>query len=336
MTSAFLAATPEALQGETATRIADEVAEVEAILCEEIESDVELVRNVCELTLQAGGKRLRPALCALSALAANPDADLPRARRLGASLEMVHMATLIHDDVIDRTDLRRGRPTASSVFGTTASILSGDVLLAKSMRILALDGDLDVIRTVASVVVDLSEGEVAELETRGQFDLDEAAYFEILRRKTATFLAACCGVGGRCAGAPPEVIQALEAFGLTLGLAFQVADDLLDYFGDPAITGKPVGTDFAEGCATLPLIRLRNGLSQEELMRVAPRFGTPQSPDDLADVRKLMNERSIFESCQSNAFELIAVAKGELDVLPRSAERDLLAAVADFAANRIA
>ena len=208
-------------------RVMEEVREVEAVLEAEVASQVELVTAVGRHTLRAGGKRLRPALAVLSAQATGLPLDLARVRRLAASLEMVHMATLVHDDVIDHSSLRRGLPTAAAVFGNTASILSGDVFLAKSMAVLADDGDLSVIRTVSHAVVDLAQGEVRELEVRGDLDLALDDHYEILRLKTASFLRCCCEVGALVAEAGPATLGALGAFGENLGMAFQITDDLL-------------------------------------------------------------------------------------------------------------
>ena len=196
------------------------------------------MNRVGGLTLRAGGKRLRPAFVSLAAAATGLPYDPSRARKLGAGLEMIHMATLIHDDVIDHAAMRRGKPTAAAEVGNTASILSGDVLLARAMSLLAEDGDLDLIRTVSAAVVDMAEGEVREVEVRGDFDLRSEDHFDILQRKTAALVEACCEGGAIIAGAPKPVTEALKAYGHHVGLAFQIADDLLDYRGDPAKTGQ--------------------------------------------------------------------------------------------------
>lgn len=315
-------------------RIAAEVAAVERELERQVGSEVRLVREVASHTLRAGGKRLRPALVALSASATGLKPDAARARRLGACMELIHMATLMHDDVIDNASTRRGAPTASSVYGATASILSGDVLLAKAMAILAEDGDLAIIRNVSHAVVDLAEGEVLELETRGRFDLSESEHLEILRRKTATFIQSCCEVGGLAAGASPETVARLGEYGLNLGLAFQIADDLLDYRGEGATTGKPRGTDFREGCATLPLIHLAQRLDDKEREFTSSRFGNGASDEDMDTICEWMRRRGAFEDAEREAMRFTERAREALEGLPPSGERDLLDAVAKLIVMR--
>jgi geranylgeranyl pyrophosphate synthase len=198
---------------EIVAEIAKDILEVEEELIRQSASEVKLVEQVARHTLRSGGKRLRPACVALAARATGLPYDPKRVHRLGACLEMVHMATLIHDDIIDRSPIRRGMPTASAVFGNTGSILSGDVLLAKSMVILAEDGDLGIIRNVAQAVVEMAEGEVREVETRGDFDLSEDDHLDILHKKTAAFIESCCFVGATLTGAPETVVTALRKFG---------------------------------------------------------------------------------------------------------------------------
>ncbi|HEY0867885.1 MAG TPA: polyprenyl synthetase family protein, partial [Fimbriimonas sp.] len=219
MTATVLSITKGSIQPDLLESISDEVARVEEELQRQVGSQIELVQKVGRHTLKAGGKRLRPALVTLAARATGLEFDPERTRRLGACMELIHMATLIHDDVVDNSSTRRGRPTAAVEFGNTASILSGDVLLAKAMLLLAQDGDLDIIRCVSEAVVDLAEGEVRELEVRGEFDLEEETHLEVLRLKTATFIAVCCEVGAIVAGAASTVRQALHSYGNQIGMA---------------------------------------------------------------------------------------------------------------------
>src|SRR5579871_1896917 len=227
---------------------------VEALLEREITSEVRQVYALCGHVLSAGGKRLRPAMVALSARAVNPDPDPERLTRIAASVELVHMATLVHDDVVDNTATRRGKPTANAVFGNGVAVLTGDFLLARAMRILAIDGDLRVIRTVSEITIEMSEGEVMELLATGDAKIAPDRYFEILRKKTAVFVEGCCRCGAILAGSDAGQEAALAEYGYRLGMAFQIADDLLDYTGDPLITGKPRGSDLKDGRATLPLL----------------------------------------------------------------------------------
>lgn len=292
------------------------------------------VRQVGEHTLEAGGKRLRPAFVALAARASGRPFEPRRAVRLGACLELVHMATLIHDDVIDRAETRRGRATAATLYGNTASILSGDVMLARAMAVLADDGDLEIIRIVSRAVVEMAEGEALELETRGRFDLPEDEHLEILRMKTASFVECCCQVGTLLAGADDSVREALATYGRHVGLAFQIVDDLLDFRGDHAVTGKPIATDFREGCATLPLIRLAPMLETAERNKVEAVFGNGVTDEDIREIVGLMEARGAFAQSEAVAQEHVDLAVAALAAVPRSADRDLLVDVAGFVLDR--
>lgn len=323
----FLQGSPD----ELVAQILGEIAAVELELETRLKSNVRLVEQVSMHTLRAGGKRLRPALVGLSARATGRNYDAERARKLGACMEMIHMATLIHDDVIDHAATRRGRATASAVFGNTPAILSGDVLLARAMEIFAEDGDLRIIRLVSRVVVDLAEGEVQELESRGEFELSEVEHREVLRRKTATFIQACCEVGALVADSKPE---ALGQYGYHIGMAFQIADDLLDYRGDHTKTGKPQATDFREGCATLPLIFLRDQLNAEERAFAAGKFGNGVTDEEVRMIAGWMDQRGAFTHAEKAAREHLDLAQSALENLPESADRDLLRGVAEFVIAR--
>jgi len=326
--------TAEGLDPAALNEISREISLVESELLKQVQSQVQLVSDIGCHVLQAGGKRLRPAFLSLSAGATGLSFDRPRTRKLAACMEMIHMATLIHDDVIDNSGTRRGRSTANAVFGNTASILSGDVLLSKAMSILAQDGDIDIIRTVSSAVVDLAEGEVRELEVRNRFDLTEEEHIEILRMKTASFIQCCCEVGALATGAPDEVRDALGTYGHHVGLAFQIADDLLDYRGDLARTGKPKATDYKEGCATLPLIYLSSHLSDPERARAQQGFGAAATDADIVDLCQLMEARGAFQKAETRAREHLNRAQQALDFLPPTPDKTLLQTAAEYVIMR--
>jgi octaprenyl-diphosphate synthase len=310
------------------------LAQVETELWGQVGSSIELVEAVGSVTLGSGGKRIRPVLAYVSALATGLPVDEGRVRRVGACLELIHMATLIHDDVIDQAVTRRNHPTAASLHGNTAAILGGDVLLAKSMRILAMDGDLALIRAVSSAVVEMAEGEVLEIGVRGRFDIDEQEHREVLRKKTASFTQVCCEAGALLTGASNEGLKALGQFGHHLGMAFQITDDILDYVGDPRLTGKPNATDFRDAQATLPLIFLRSSLSGEESSFTRKKFGNGVSDDDIAMIRAWMQTRGAIGQAKEEAETHAALALQALDVLPGSDAKDLLASLARFAVDR--
>ena len=248
-------------------------------------------------------------------------------------MEMIHMATLIHDDVIDGAATRRGKPTASAVFGNTAAILSGDVLLAKAMAVLAQDGDLSIIRMVSEAVVELAEGEVSELETRDRLDMTVDEHLAILRLKTASFIEACCRTGAKVAGASEEIENALGKFGHHIGIAFQLVDDLLDYRGSHDRTGKPRATDFHEGCPTLPLIALLPKLDDSENAWVRQVFGDAKEAD-VDRIVEWMETRGAFKIADDVADQAVEAAALALAVAPASSERDVLEAVARFVRAR--
>lgn len=307
---------------------------VEEELRVQTQSRVTTVEEISRLTLDGGGKRLRPALVHLAARATGREFESSRTQRLGAAMEMIHMATLIHDDVIDDAALRRGRPTAFSVYGNTASILGGDFLLAKAMLLLAQDGDLPIIRMVSEAVVELAEGEVRELELRGILNLSKDDHFQVLRMKTAGFIECCCRLGGMIAEASEPEVDALGEFGHQLGIAFQIADDILDYHGDPAKTGKPLATDFIEGCTTLPLIELLPLLQSEQVAWLESLFGKEAHENELGNLISLMGEKGSLAKAQMEAENRIQIGKQSMKRLPESAERDLMCAVAEFVVQR--
>ena len=321
-------------QEELLTEILHEVDLVEEELNIQIQSRVTTSAAVGRHTLRAGGKRLRPAFVTIGAKATGLSFDRARTRRVGASMEMIHMATLIHDDVIDNSSTRRGLPTAASLFGNRASILGGDALLAKATVLLTQDGDVELIKTVAEAVVEMVEGEMKELETRGDFDLDETTHLEILGQKTASFIEACCDSGAIVAGADSATRDTLRQYGRSVGLAFQIVDDLLDYRGDRSKTGKAIATDFREGQATLPLIYLRETLSDSERALIEARFGAAASDDEIRMITSWMSSRGIFERCEKVAAQHVERALEAADSLPERTSRGFLTTVADFVLKR--
>lgn len=315
-------------------QIAADVESVERFLTKIVESPVEMVQAVNRHTLEAGGKRLRPAFLILAARATGREFASERAIKLGAVMEMIHMATLIHDDVIDEAALRRGRPTASSVFGNTGAILSGDVLLAKAMKILAEDGDLDMIRASAEMVIEMAEGEAREVEIRGDFELGADAYFEVLRKKTAAFVECCCKLGAMLAGADEDQVDALGRYGHHLGLAFQIIDDVLDYRGQPDKTGKVRAGDFREGCLTLPLIALRDQCAPDVRSRLSASFGKHPSETEVEFVLAQLEASGAYIEAEARAEQEVSVALEALKVLPSGTHVDLLEAAGRFVLSR--
>lgn len=212
--------------------------------------------------------------------------------------------------------------------------MSGDVFLAKAMSLLASDGDVEVFRTVSDAVCEIAEGEVIELEARGDFDLDAEKHLEILRMKTASFIRCCCELGAIVGGATKAQREDLSLFGHHTGMAFQIADDLLDYRGDKVKTGKPIATDFRDGQATLPLIYLRDKLSEAESHIARRRFGGTVNDDEIRMICDWMDTRGAFAKAEDLANKHIATAHEKLDSFEDGLARDMLHAVADYVLAR--
>ena len=232
--------------------VAADVAGVDALIRARLRSDVVLINQVAEHIIAAGGKRLRPMLVLLSARAlgyAGSDH-----LQLAAVIEFIHTATLLHDDVVDESDLRRGRKTANALWGNAPSVLVGDFLYSRSFQLMVELERMEIMRVLADTTNAIAEGEVLQLLHVNNPDTDEAAYLRVIERKTAVLFAAATRLGALLAGADAPVVEAMHGFGLNLGIAFQIADDVLDYTADAATLGKNLGDDLAEGKATLPLI----------------------------------------------------------------------------------
>ena len=232
--------------------VAEDMRHVDELIRRRLASDVLLINQVAEHIIAAGGKRLRPVLLLLAARSLGFAGA--SAHQLAAVIEFIHTATLLHDDVVDESDLRRGRKTANAVWGNAASVLVGDFLYSRSFQLMVELEQLPVMRILADTTNAIAEGEVLQLLHVHNPDTDETAYLRVVERKTAVLFAAATRLGAVLAGASTAVQQALHDFGLNLGFAFQIADDVLDYTADPQALGKNLGDDLAEGKATMPLI----------------------------------------------------------------------------------
>ena len=302
----------------------------------EIRSDVKAAYAISGHTLSAGGKRLRPALVVLAAHAVCELFPAQTVFASAAAAELIHMASLIHDDVVDGSAERRGRPTANATFGNQISVLVGDYLLAKSIYLAAREGNIDVIRVFSNVTVGLSEGEVLQITAKGDVDTSEETYLTIIQKKTAGFIAGCCEVGAMLAGTGTAEVAALTSYGMNCGLAFQIADDLLDYTGDPAKTGKPVCGDLREGKMTLPLILTLRDVSASERGHLLHILEEPEALTDgeIADVRATILRHDGYARTAAAARRYVEAAQAALLALPPSAYRDSLHALADYALTR--
>ena len=232
--------------------ITDDMLAVDQVIRRSLHSDVVLIRQVAEYIIGAGGKRLRPALLILAARALGCQG--PAVHAQAAMIECIHTATLLHDDVVDESDKRRGRDTANAMFGNAASVLVGDFLYTRAFQMMVHTHSLRVLEIMAEATNIIAEGEVMQLLNIGNTDLTETEYLQVIQYKTAKLFEAAGRVGALLAGATPEQAAALAGYGMHLGTAFQIIDDVLDYSGDAATIGKSLGDDLAEGKTTLPLI----------------------------------------------------------------------------------
>jgi len=323
----------QVLRERVAGLVGDDLEAVEAEIHRELYSPVALIQEMGGYIASAGGKRLRPILLLLAARVAGYRG--PRGVRLACVVELLHTATLIHDDVVDQAPLRRGRPSANAQWGDDASLLVGDHLYSKSFAMLVRDNDRAVMETLARSTVSMTEAEVFQLELKRSGFTSEADYLRIITLKTASFMSACCRIGGLLGGLPPEQVEALAHYGLDIGVAFQISDDSLDFVADPERLGKAIGADLREGKRTLPLIAMLDQLSPPEAERVRALLRRPSLiPAELEEIRRLVLEHDGVEYARAQAHAYAHAAKADLEVFPPSEERETLALVADFVVDR--
>jgi octaprenyl-diphosphate synthase len=250
-------------------------------------------------------------------------------------VEFIHTATLVHDDIIDGADVRRGRLAVHSRWGNDITVLLGDYLYIRSMAMALTHDSLDLVRLLCDVTLRMIEGELYQLTKTGDVDITEDEHFEIIRRKTAYLFGGCAQIGGVLAKIPTEQEQALREFGFNLGVAFQLVDDLLDYTADESALGKPVGGDLREGKVTLPVILLlqRGGEAADRLIRTVVNERAV-SKDQWREIVRMLRESRAPELAYARALEYANRAKAALDVFPASRERDALVALTDYVVSR--
>jgi octaprenyl-diphosphate synthase len=313
--------------------VGDDLVAVEAEIRHELHSPVPLIQEMGGYIAGAGGKRLRPILLLLAARLAEYRG--PRAVRLACVVELLHTATLIHDDVVDAAPLRRGRPSANAQWGDDASVLVGDHLYSKSFAMLVRDNDRGVMETLARSTVSMTEAEVFQLQLKRSGLTSEADYMRIITQKTASFMSACCRIGALLGAVPPEQIEALTRYGLDIGVAFQISDDALDFDADQARLGKAIAADLREGKRTLPLIAMLERVPVREAERVRALLRRRAlEPADIEDIRRLVLEHNGVEYARARAHAFAQAAKADLDAFPPSGERETLSLVADFVVDR--
>ena len=311
--------------------IADDMNSVDAVIRERLHSEVVLVRQVAEYIISGGGKRLRPSLLLLAAGAMSYSGRAHH--ELAAVVEFIHTATLLHDDVVDESSLRRGRDTANAVFGNAASVLVGDFLYSRAFQMMVGVGSMRVMEVLAEATNVIAEGEVLQLMNCHNADVSVAEYLRVIRFKTAKLFEAAARLGGIIGGASPGVEDGLARYGMHLGTAFQLVDDALDYSGEESETGKHLGDDLAEGKPTLPLIyAMAHG--SPEAAAVVRKAIVDGGRDDFQAVLHAIHETSALEATLSLARGEAEAAKAAIAELPPSRYQRSLVELADFAVAR--
>ncbi len=299
----------------------------------QIESQVAIIPTMGRYIQQGGGKRVRPAVLLMSARLLGFTGE--RAILFAAAVEFIHSATLVHDDIIDESNLRRGRPAVHARWGNDVTVLLGDYLYIKSMSLALTHDTLDIVRVLCDATLKMIEGEIYQLTKNGDAAITEDEHFDIIRRKTAFLFGASSQIGGMLGGANKAQEEALQQYGFNLGIAFQVVDDLLDFTGDYEALGKPVAADLVEGKMTLPLIHLlqQPGHRGGEIVReiIEKRAATSEQ---WQEVLGLLREHRSIEYASRRAVEFAELAKKQLQLFPPSSEREALLALPDYVLSR--
>jgi len=298
-----------------------------------LRSEVYLIPEVIHYIIGSGGKRFRPLLLLTSSSLCGYRGE--KRYPLSAVIEFIHTATLLHDDVIDTAETRRGKMSANNVWGNAASVLVGDFLYSKSFKLMTDHGNLAIIKLLSETTNTMSEGEVFQLVKRGDMNITEKEYLSIIEKKTAILISAACAVGGILGGAPETQVEALTRFGMRLGSAFQITDDTLDYVANEEEFGKAIGKDLEEGKMTLPLIRTLKKCNAEEkhlIRRVIENH--ERSAQDMADVMSLIHRYDGINYSLNKAKTCIDEGKGFLDVFEASDAREALMAISDYIIQR--
>lgn len=327
--------TPQSVQSMTTlpfyTAVTEDFEAVNQLIMRQLHSRVPLVEKIGSYIISAGGKRLRPLVVLLSARACGMND--PRQHSLATIIEFLHTATLLHDDVVDTSDLRRGRSTANALWGNAPSVLVGDFLFTRAFELMVEMGDMEIMRVLANATNVVAEGEVLQLTKVRDANTDEATYMKVIRSKTAMLFEASSHTGAMLAGASAAQTEALRRYGDALGIAFQLIDDLLDYSGDAEAMGKNVGDDLAEGKPTLPLIyTMREGTeAQAQLVRKAIQKG---GADEIEAIQAAVRASGALEYTEKLARKMSEEAVELLQVLPGSEFKDALEQLARFAVDR--
>ncbi len=314
--------------------IGDEMALVEAEFARQASSNVQIVDHLAEYVRSSGGKRVRPALLILAVYASGGDASRENAIRMATVMEMLHTATLVHDDIIDNAELRRSRQSVNARFGNQMAVLMGDWLYMSAFETSLRERSLAILDILTRLTRKMTEGELIQLTVIGDTDISEEAYFDILRRKTAYLFSGCCEIGAILAGADAKVQAALRDYGMDLGIAFQLADDLLDFTADEGSIGKASGADLLEGKLTLPLIHLcRRQPEFKQFLKEIIADGSYEN-GSRTNVMQKLEENGILEEIRPVALGYAESARKNLEVLPQTKYSLALEEIPSFVIER--
>ena len=313
--------------------VSDDISVVNQLIVERMESRVDVIPRLAGHIIASGGKRLRPLLTLACARLCGYQGQ--RHRKLASCVEFIHTATLLHDDVIDESALRRGNPSANVLFGNEISVLVGDFLFSRAFELMVEDGSIDVLKVLSHASSVISEGEVLQLITTNDGATSEQAYLEIVRDKTAELFAAACRIGAIVAERPASEEEALRTFGLNLGIAFQIVDDVLDYSAEQERLGKTVGDDFREGKMTLPVIlAIHRGNEAERAFWKRALDEDSQRDGDFAHAQDLIRRHHALRDAIDRARHYGAIARDSLGLFPNSSIKHVLLDIVDFTIER--
>ncbi|HEX2753581.1 MAG TPA: polyprenyl synthetase family protein [Alphaproteobacteria bacterium] len=316
-----------------AIQLKPDMAAVNDIILSRMQSDIPLIPQLAGHLIAGGGKRIRPLLTLASAALFGYSGT--RQHKLAACVEFIHTATLLHDDVVDESDQRRGKASANSVFGNEAAVLVGDFLFSRSFQLMVEDGSLEVLRILSNASAVIAEGEVMQLTTANNLETTEEQYLKVIGAKTAELFAAACEVGAIVADRPAGECAAMRDYGMYLGIAFQISDDVLDYAAAEERLGKSVGDDFREGKMTLPVLKALSKATPTEKQFWQRTMGDlDQTDEDLAEAQTLLKKYKTLPESLAAARDFAAKGKKCLDKLPGHPLRQDMAELIDFAVER--
>ena len=297
-----------------------------------LKSDIRLVEFAIKFILSQKGKKIRPLLVLLSAKVSGGVED--RSFRGASLVELLHTATLVHDDVVDKAEKRRGLPSLNKIWGNKISVLVGDFLLSKGLMISVENEDFDFLKTITSTVKKMSEGELLQIYKAKKLNIDEETYFKIISYKTASLLSTCCEIGARSTTDDSEKIEALRNYGEYLGIAFQIQDDILDFVGKTKLFGKIQGGDLKEKKITLPLIHVLNNADKKETKEIINLLQKGVNEEDIQNLVSFVLNNGGIDYSKKIAFEYTQKAKDCLNIFDASESKDALIKLVDFVVNR--